>query len=135
MTKKLYEELGGLDKLQEIINEFVNRMFDDVMIGFFFRKADRQRIKEKEFEFAAQFLGADIKYTGQALTEAHQKHAIMGGQFSRRKQIFKETLEKYNVPKEVIEALLEHTENFRLAITKTKNSVCNNQLAIKKTDN
>lgn len=135
MTKKRYEELGGLEKLQEIINVFVDRMFDDIMIGFFFRKADRERIKEKEFEFAAQFLGADIQYTGQALPEAHQKHAIMGGQFSRRKQIFKETLEEYNVPKDIVEALLEHTENFRMAITKTKQSDCNHQLAMKKTNN
>ena len=125
MSKKLYEELGGLEKLQEIINTFVDRLFDDIMIGFFFRKADKERIKEKEFEFAAEFLGADIQYTGQALPEAHKKHMIMGGQFSRRKQILKETLEEYNVPKHIVDALLHHTELFRMTIAKTKNSDCN----------
>ncbi len=36
------------------------------MIGFFFRKASRARIKEKEYEFAAQHLGAEVQYTGRA---------------------------------------------------------------------
>ena len=127
MEKKLYQEIGGLEKLKEIINSFVDRMFDDVMIGFFFRKADKERIKEKEFEFVAQFLGAEIKYSGTPLPEAHLKHRIMGGQFSRRKQILKETFEEYHVPKHIIDALLEHTENFRMLIAKTKNSDCNHQ--------
>jgi hemoglobin len=132
MEKKLYEELGGLEKLQEIINTFVDRMFNDIMIGFFFRKADKAKIKEKEFEFAAQFLGADIKYSGQPLPEAHQKHPIMGGQFSRRTQIFKETLQEYNVPQHIIEKLLNHTESLRMLITKTKKSDCNHEIALKK---
>jgi hemoglobin len=127
MGKKPYQEIGGLEKLRKIVNTFVDRMFADIMIGFFFRKADKDRIKEKEYEFVAQFLGADIKYSGTPLPEAHQKHRIMGGQFSRRKQILKETLEDYNVPKHIIDGLLEHTENFRMLISKTKNSDCNHQ--------
>lgn len=127
MTKKLYEELGGLEKLKEIVNTFVDKMYDDIMIGFFFRKADKNRIKEKEFEFLAQFLGADIKYSGLALPEAHDKHKIMGGQFSRRKQILKETLEQYNIPENIINEIMEHTENFRMIIAKTKKSDCSHR--------
>lgn len=122
--KKLYDETIDTYKLKQIINIFVDRMFDDIMIGFFFRKADKQRIKEKEFEFVAEFLGFDIPYTGLSITEAHQKHYIMGGQFSRRKQIFKEVLEEFKVSPEVIEILMNHTENFRMGIAKTKKSDC-----------
>jgi hemoglobin len=132
MAKKLYEELGGLDKLREIINTFVDRMFDDIMIGFFFRKTDKERIKEKEFEFTAQVLGADIKYSGTPIAEVHQKHPIMGGQFSRRTQIFKETLQEYEVPPHIIEKLLNHTESLRMLIAKTRKSDCNHETAMKK---
>jgi len=121
---KLYEQIGGLDKLQLIVDEFVDTMFDDIMIGFFFSKIDRKRVKQKEFEFLAEFLGADIVYTGEPIKEVHQKHNIMGGQFSRRKQILKETLEKNLINNEIIEKIMEHTENFRMSIAKTKNSDC-----------
>lgn len=124
MKDSLIEEFGGLEKLKQIVDEFIDIMTKDVMIGFFFRKADKNRVKEKEFEFLAQFLGADIKYTGEPLPEAHAKHNIMGGQFSRRKQILKEVLEKHQINPEIIEKIMEHTENFRMIISKTKDSSC-----------
>lgn len=120
----LYDSSLDIEKLKYIVDEFVDKMFDDVMIGFFFRKADKQRIKEKEFEFLAEFLGFDIKYTGLLIPEAHQKHYIMGGQFSRRKQMLKETLEKYSVSENLVNIIMEHTEKFRMSIAKTKNSDC-----------
>lgn len=121
---KIYDETIDIEKLKNIVNKFVDKMFDDVMIGFFFRKADRTRIKEKEFEFLADYLGFDVEYTGMTITEAHQKHPIMGGQFSRRKQILKEILEEFQVSEQVIESILQHTENFRMAVSKTRNSDC-----------
>lgn len=122
---KLIEKLGGMDKLRQIIDTFVDRTFSDLMIGFFFRKADRQRVKEKEFEFAARFLGADIPYTGRSIKEAHAAHRIMGGQFARRKKILEEVLREFNVPEDVILAWLEHTETLRSQVTAWKDSACN----------
>jgi hemoglobin len=121
---KLYDESLDIEKLKQIVNLFVDRMFNDVMIGFFFRKADKERIKEKEFEFLAEFLGFDIKYTGLSIPDAHEKHYIMGGQFSRRKQMLKEVLEESNVSDNVINIIMDHTEKFRMSIAKTKKSDC-----------
>lgn len=45
-----------------IIDAFIDRVFCDRMIGFFFREADKDRIKELEFQLTAHFLGADIEY-------------------------------------------------------------------------
>ena len=47
-----YEEIGE-ERLRAVIDEFVDRMFDDLMIGFFFRKASKARIKEMELQHAA----------------------------------------------------------------------------------
>lgn len=105
----LFDELGGEPALRKIIDRFVDRMFDDVMIGFFFRKASRARIKEKEYEFAAQHLGAEVQYTGRALEQAHRPHGIRASQFMRRLQILKETLEEFGVPPRVREHWLDHT--------------------------
>ncbi|MFN8674531.1 MAG: group 1 truncated hemoglobin [Candidatus Sericytochromatia bacterium] len=124
---KDYEKIGGLEKVKELVNVFVDRMVNDIMIGFFFSKVDVNRVKEKEFEFLANFLGADLEYSGKPIKEAHENHMIMGGQFSRRKQILKEVLEENKVDLEIINKIMEHTENFRMAVAKTKNSDCKNR--------
>ena len=122
--KTLFERLGGETSLREIIDCFIDRVFADRMIGFFFRNADRARLKEMEYQLAAEFLGADVKYTGKPLGKAHVNHPIMGGHFARRRQIFKETLEHFQVAEEIKFALLKHTDDLRPLITPESGSDC-----------
>jgi len=124
MSSNLFEQLGGEVKLRAIVDLFVDRVFSDRMIGFFFRKASRQRIKEMEFQMAASFLGADIEYRGLPLDKVHAKHPIMGGHFARRRQILKETLEFHQVAQPIIAVWLEHTDALRPLITPQAGSEC-----------
>ena len=88
--RSLFDELGGEPALRRVIDRFVDRIFDDVMIGYLFRRADRARVKQKEFEHAAEHLGGPVKYRGKPLAQAHGPHRIMGGQFNRRRELLKE---------------------------------------------
>ena len=109
----LFAELGGEPALRRIIDRFVDRLFDDLMIGFLFQRANRERIKEKEFEFAAQFLGAPVEYSGRPLEDAHRRHRIFDGQFQRRLTILRNTLNELGAPPRVRDALLAHTSSLR----------------------
>jgi hemoglobin len=120
----LFDCLGGEAKLRAIIDTFIDRVFEDRMIGFFFRNADRGRIKELEYQLAASFLGAAIEYEGRPLARAHANHPIMGGHFARRRQILKETLESHHVPEGIKAALLNHTDALRSQITPEGGSGC-----------
>lgn len=124
MSESLFEKIGGEIRLRQIIDTFIDRVFEDRMIGFFFRHAERQRIKELEYQLAAAFLGADIKYQGRSLAKTHANHPIMGGHFARRRQIFKETLEFYRVDEGIKAALLNHTDSLRPLITPEAGSDC-----------
>lgn len=132
MTRSLYDAIGGEVKLRQIIATFIDRVFEDRMIGFFFRNADRTRLKEMEFQLTAQFLGADIKYQGKPLGEVHAKHPIMGGQFARRLQILRETLESYQVTTPIRDVWIQHTESLRPLITRDAGSDCDPVLAREK---
>ena len=123
-AQSYFEQLGGEAILRKIIDEFIDRVFQDRMIGFFFRDADRSRIKELEYQLTASFLGAPIEYQGRPLDQVHAKHPIMGGHFARRRQILKETLELHHVPKGVRKAWLEHTDALRPLITPESDTEC-----------
>jgi hemoglobin len=119
-----FERLGGEAGVRRIVDDFMERVFADRMIGFFFRNADKARIKELEFQLAAAFLGGAVQYLGRPLNQAHARHPIMGGHFARRKQILKETLECHHVAEEIKAAWLEHTEALRAQITPQAGSGC-----------
>jgi hemoglobin len=113
----LFDELGGEMALRKVVDQFVDRIFEDVMIGFMFARASRSRIKEKEYEFAAQHLGAAVAYSGRPLEIAHRAHQIFDGQFDRRSTILRETLAACAVPERVRAHWLSHTESLRGKIT------------------
>lgn len=125
----LFEQMGGEPALRRVIDRFIDRVFDDMMIGFFFRSASRERVKEKEYEFAARHLGAEIPYTGRPIRDAHAAHPIMGGQFNRRLQILKETLEELRVPQPVRDHWLRHNEALRAQVTRDAGNACDPTLA------
>jgi hemoglobin len=122
--RSAFEELGGEAALRRVIDRFVDRLFDDVMIGYLFRNADRARVKQKEFEHAAEHLGGPVAYTGRPLAGAHSPHRIRGGQFMRRVQILKETLAELGAPPRVAEQWLAETLRLRPLITVDEGDVC-----------
>jgi len=120
----LYDELGGEPALRRIVDRFVDRMFDDMMIGYLFRSARRERVKEKEFEHAAEHLGAGVRYTGKPLDVAHRPHAIRGGQFMRRLRILETTLDELGAPARVKAHWLARTLEQRALVTPDEGGVC-----------
>lgn len=119
-----FERIGGEPALRAIIDEFVDRMFDDLMIGFFFRRASRERIKEMELQHAAEHLGAGTAYGGRPLRDAHAAHRIMGGHFERRKKILRDVLDAHGVPADVRDAWIAHVESLRGEVTPDPGSEC-----------
>ncbi|MCA9643565.1 MAG: group 1 truncated hemoglobin [Polyangiaceae bacterium] len=128
----LFEQLGGERELRTIIDEFVDRVFDDVMIGFFFQRASRERLKAKEYEFAAEHLGGPVTYSGRPIAQAHAAHPIMGGQFMRRLRILEEVLEAHDVSPAVREHWLAHTEGLRAMVTRDSGGRCDPVDAMKR---
>lgn len=122
--RTLFDELGGEPALRAVIDDFVGRVFGDMMIGFFFRNADRRRIAELEYQHAAEHLGGPVKYRGKPLAQAHRPHRIMGGQFNRRRELLKKTLVDHGAPERVIAAWLAHNETLRGEITGDRSGEC-----------
>ena len=123
-TTSLLEELGGVERLHAIIDDFINRVVSDMMIGFYFRGVDIQRLKRREFEFARMHLGQEGEYSGRPLKAAHQPRKIMGGHFDRRLVILEKTLRKHGISEHVIENWLEHNRKLRSQITRDAKGEC-----------
>jgi len=120
----LHELAGGEAVLRPLLEDFYDRVFDDVMIGFFFKGKDKVHLVQMELELALHLLGSDVEYTGRPLPSAHAPHPILGGQFDRRTQILRETMADHDLPAEVQAAWIEHTERLRSQITGDAKGEC-----------
>lgn len=119
-----FARLGGEPAVRAIIEDFVNRMVGDMMIGFFFNGVDRTQLIEREYQFTARFLGANIAYEGRTLRNAHAAHRIMGGQFARRRQILIDVLHAHHVPNDVVGTWIAHVDALRDQVTRDPADTC-----------
>lgn len=122
----------GEEKLREVLADFYDRVFDDVMIGFLFAGKDKQRLIDKEWELTARMLGGDVAYTGRPMREAHARVPILGGHFDRRLKILEETLDDHGVDAEVRAAWLAHTVKLRPQVTADAGSECDHDAAARR---
>ena len=121
----LFEQIGGEERIRPLIRDFVRRMVDDTMIGFFFRGVDHERLIKHEYQFTARFLGAKIPYEGQPIGAAHRPHRIMGGQFDRRRRILEETMHHHGIEPDLCSAWLAHVDELRSIVTGDTRGQCN----------
>lgn len=124
-----YERLGGEEKLRAIVSDFVERVVKDMMIGFFFRSVDKERLTDLEVQFARAHLGGPANYQGRPLRNAHGAHPVMGGHFNRRLRLLDQTLQDHGVADDIRIAWLSHNESLRSHITKDALGECNDPLA------
>lgn len=96
------EEVGGEERMQRLMGRFYDRLFDDVMVGFFFAGSDKQALIRSQIDYVHAHLGGRHgDYTGPSIRCAHAELPILSGHFDRRHQILIEVLEEFDIPQKV----------------------------------
>lgn len=117
---RLADEVGGLDELHALVDDFYRRVFDDPLIGFLFASTDRETLVAHQVEWARAHLGAaDVEYTGESIRSAHESLPITVGHFDRREEILRDVLVEHEVPDHVREAWLELDSDLRDFVVRT----------------
>ena len=112
-----FERAGGEAVVRAVVDRFVDRAFDDRIIGFLFARSERARVKLHEYEHAAASLGADIAYTGRPIGATHRPLKINAGQFRRRLAILRQEIEAARVPPDIAELWLAAQRRLEAVIT------------------
>lgn len=115
--KSLYTRLGGESRLTSILQDFYQRMSQDVLIGFFFVDRDLTSIIQKQKEFMLAAMGLKTKYTGRSPQQAHSAlPSILSGHFDRRLTLLKSTLNQQGLSDEDIRIWIRFENSFRKVI-------------------
>ena len=104
MSEALYEKVAAA--MPAVMRRFYDRLFDDVMIGFFFLGKDKERLIAQQQLFMNRLMGAATPYRGPSMPEVHRPLDIFEGQFWRRHTILSEVLAETDLSEELREAWL-----------------------------
>lgn len=118
---QLPDAIGGEAALRVLLKDFYDRLFDDLMIGFFFLPHDKQDLIDHQYNYICAHIGrrGHQKYSGRNMRLAHHHLPILGAHFDRRHVILKQTLQDHETPQHVYDAWINLDLSLRSFIVRT----------------
>lgn len=111
-------------EIEEVIRKFYDAVFEDLMIGFYFKNSDRERLIQLELVLVEELLDKNEASNREHLLNVHRPFKIAGGHFDRRQEILRATLANTSLPEELIARWLEGSAKLRPWITENVPGEC-----------
>lgn len=105
-TISIYDELGGHEALEVVVEDFYTRVLADDRLSGFFAGTNMNRMKGKSAEFLAAALGGPDPYTGPSMRRAHQGRGITMEHFNLVVGHLRDSLVAADVPSETVAEIL-----------------------------
>jgi hemoglobin len=78
----MYEQIGGAEALEEVVELFYEKVLADETLAEFFVGVNLSRLKGRQVEFFSAALGGPERYTGPSMKQVHQGRGILLDHFS-----------------------------------------------------
>ena len=100
MSSTLFDEIGGAEVVNAVVDNFYQRVINDEQLGKFFANASVDRIKSMQHQLFGVALGAPLTYEGRPLNEVHRGLGITRDDLSVYINHLLDTLEEMNIGKD-----------------------------------
>ena len=93
-----YQELGGKEGVEKIVDNFINEISFDQDIVTFFEGTDITRLREKLIEQFCHESGGPCEYTGDSMKDVHAGMKITKAQFNRVVELLQAAMDDAGTP-------------------------------------
>lgn len=94
----LYQELGGAEKVDEIVENFITEIEFDPMMYDYFKDSDIGRFREKFTEHFCMLTGGPCEYTGDTMEQIHTGMEISESNFNHAVDLLIAAMNKADIP-------------------------------------
>ncbi|OKH36319.1 group 1 truncated hemoglobin [Calothrix sp. HK-06] len=115
-TTALYDKLGGQCAVEEIVDDFYNRVLTDDTVNKFFAHTDMQKQRHHQAAFISYALGGPEHYTGRSMEKAHTGLNLQPEHFNVIVQHLDKALAAHGVSSEDVQAVLSRVATLKESI-------------------
>jgi hemoglobin len=101
-----YQDLGGKEGIQKIVDTFIPIVLEDLRINYTFDGVDMKRLANKLFEQFCELSGGPCKYTGKDMVTIHEDLKITNAQFNALAENLQTAMDKQSIPSRVQNKLI-----------------------------
>ncbi|XGI83434.1 group 1 truncated hemoglobin [Halorutilales archaeon Cl-col2-1] len=113
MSETLYDDIGGKEAIQTVVDDFYDLVMEDDRVNVYFEDTDMERQRAHQAKFISSVAGGPVEYTGDDMREAHEGMGIGDREFDIIATHLKEAFEINDVDEEKIDAVMSEVESLR----------------------
>jgi hemoglobin len=113
IATSVYEQLGGLDVIGMVVDEFYGRVLADDILSPLFAGKDLPELKRHQTRFISYALGGPNQYTGLSMRKAHAGLGITAVEFTAVAGHLRSSLETFAVPDGTIDEIITHVASLQ----------------------
>ena len=102
----IFDQIGGYEALEVVVNDFYDRVLTDDELAGFFTGTNMARLKGRQVEFFAAALGGPDAYSGAPMRQVHQGRGITTHHFGLVANHLAASLAAAGVPADTVEQIL-----------------------------
>lgn len=102
----LYQELGGMEGITDITNNFIYEIGFDENIVRHFQETNLDRFREKFIEQVCEVSGGPCTYSGDTMLDVHTKMNVTEAEFNRTVDLLVAAMNRSGIPHRVQNQLL-----------------------------
>jgi len=111
--KTLYEQLGGEDAIEAVVDKFYDKVMADPLVNVFFKNTDMKKQRKHQKQFMMMAFGGPNQYAGQNMRKAHEGMGLKDEHFDAIVKHLAATLKEFNVSDDLIKAVADKLEPLR----------------------
>jgi hemoglobin len=112
-TPSLYEQLGGIEVIATVVEDFYGRILADHTLVPLFAGKDLEALRRHQTRFISHALGGPNQYAGRSMRKAHAGLAITPAQFGAVAGHLVASLAAFGVPEGVIDQIIAHVAQLK----------------------
>lgn len=116
----MWEALKNGERLNQILNDFYDKVLVDPLLSPFFKGVTKSHIVGKQYAFLNQVYTGKDCYFGDRPRNAHHWMIISDSLFDHRERLFADSCIKFGLKEPFLSQILAFDESYRQAIVKTK---------------
>lgn len=109
----LYQELGGREAIEAVVDRFYERVLDDEQLTEYFADTDMDELRAHQRAFLTYVTGGADSYDGRSMREAHEDLGITEADFAAVADHLRATLEEFDVADQHADAVMNEVASLK----------------------
>jgi hemoglobin len=106
MSDSLYQEIGGREAVERVVDDFYERVLADDRLAEYFEGTDMADLRAHQVQFISAVAGGPVEYSGAEMREAHADLDIGQREFDLVAAYLERALRANGVGDERVDAIL-----------------------------